>query len=506
MARYRVVALLLGLVAAAGTTAAARESPTLSQAVRLYQSKQYQEAIPLLQQALREAPSSTSASFFLGMAYKQTGDYELAARYLRQAITGQPRIKEALIELIEVLYRRPTESNIEEAMQWVALAERERIFPAKALFLKGLLLQHQGRTGEAVAAFDRAKELDPSLAQSADLQAALTMIKERNLDQAKVRLQTAIQQAPQSDLADFARQYLDVVEKRIELERPLRVSISLLGQYDTNVILAPLDSAAAGTSITDTESFVTAASLKVNYLPRLNGPWLLNAQYSLYGNLHERFSTSQDLLTNSLYLAPGYNFGTWSLNFKVDYANAMVRDPSRKQYLDSLTVGPFARKLFGRAHLAEIFAGYGVNDYAKPPLTDIEDRDSEGLRAGASWIWIYTKDGFFNLRYDFDRNHTDGANWDKEGHKFTASLSYPLRKKLSLQLGAQAYLEDYSHRHSVFGVTRDDERYQGNLGLSWEFAKATSLITQYTAIRQNSNIPIYDYRKELYTVGIEYRF
>lgn len=499
-----VVTMLLLLAAAISTSAHAQTS--LQQGINLYQDEQFAEAIPLLREARRADGASSTAAFFLGMACKQTGEYEEAITNLRDAVTLTPKIKEALVELVEVLYRRPTPENIDEAITWVAVAERETIYPAKIAFLKGLILQHQGKNEAAIAAFEKAKETAPELGQTVDLQVAIALIKDQKLEQAKVRLQTAIQQAPQSDLATFARQYLDVVEKRIELEKPLRVTLGLFQQYDTNVVLAPLDSGAAGTNITNSDSYVTATSLRVNYLPKLNGPWLMNAQYSLYANFHDEFATSHDLISNSLYLAPGYSFGASSVNLKLDYNHVMVRNPSQERYLETFTIGPFYRHLFGKAHLVEAFAGYGISEYATPPLAEDEDRDSEGLKGSLSWIWLFQEGAFLNLRYDYDKAGTDGANWNKDGHNFSLNVSYPLRKDVSLQVSGQMYLEDYNNIHSAFLTERDDDRYQGSVGLTWDFMKNASLIGQYTATRQNSNIAIYDYRRELYTAGMEYRF
>ena len=492
------------------------QSPTLQQGIDLYQDEQFSESIPVLQKARGEEPNSSTAAFFLGMAHKQTGNYEEAIENLRAAVTLTPKIKEALVELVEVLFRRPTTENIEEAMKWIVVAEEEKIAPAKIAFLKGLILQHQGNNEAAIAAFEKAKETAPELGQTVDLQVAIALLKDQKLEQAKVRLQTAIQQSPQTDLAAFARQYLDVVEKRIELEKPLRVTLSLFEQYDTNVISNPMDGQYSDPSITDTTSAVTATSLRVNYLPKLNGPWLLNAQYAFYANFHDEFATSQDLISNSLYLAPGYSVGDSSFNLKLDYNSVLLRNPSHKQYLDTFTIGPFVRHLYAKAHLFEAFAGYGISEYTHNSPLNIpqdpdEDRDSAGLKGSLSWIWLFKPSAFMNLRYDYDRAKADGPNWDKDGHNFSLNLSYPLREKLSLQVSGQMYLEDYTN-NSSFSVApyenkkREDKKYVGSLGLTWEIMENASLIGQYTATRQNSNIAVYDYRRELYTAGIEYRF
>jgi hypothetical protein len=55
-------------------------------------------------------------------------------------------------------------------------------------------------------------------------------------------------------------------------------------------------------------------------------------------------------------------------------------------------------------------------------------------------------------------------------------------------------------------IKRDDRIYNLTAGVSWEFYRNLSLIGQVTRIDNGSNIGIYDYTRNLYTTGLEYRF
>lgn len=504
------IATFLVIFLAAGTlgmfpSRAFCESPSLARGIEQYRLENYTEAIRLLEEARREDPGSSASAFFLGLAYKQLMDFPKALSNLRDAVTLAPRIKEALVELIEVLYEVYEKGNLEEAKGWIALAEKENIFPAKIAFLKGLILLKAGENREAVAAFERAKTLDKNLAQPADIQIAMGYMNEMALEKAREKFKAAVQYDPQSDLAAFARRYQDMVEKRLEMERPFRFTLGVFGQYDTNVVLKPSDSSLAP-DITGEGSRLMANTFQVDYVPKLDGPWLFNAQYAFYNTLHDRFSTSHDIIANSILLAPGYGFGTSALNLSLRYSHSMVRGPSYKKYLQSLNVGPLYRRLLPNNQIMELFAGYRVEEYFQPPLVPEEDRDSEGLDAYLSWIWLFRPGAFFNLKYEFIDRDTDGMNWENHGHRFSLNLALPLREKLQLQLGGEAFFEDYGITHTVFGVDREDSSYTGLAGLAWEFRKNTTLVLQYTHTRADSNVAIYDYERELYSLGIEYRF
>ena len=135
-----------------------------------------------------------------------------------------------------------------------------------------------------------------------------------------------------------------------------------------------------------------------------------------------------------------------------------------------------------------------------------EDRDADGLHTYLSWIWLFERGAFFNLRYEYSDIATDGENWEYSGHRFSLNTAIPIVDKLQLQVTAEAFLQNFKNVHSIFLVDREDENYRGTIGLSWEFYKNTNLVLQFNAFRADSNIGIFDYKRQIYALGIEYRF
>lgn len=478
------------------------ENP-LEAGVREYRAENYEEAVELLREARAAEPESSVAAFMLGMAHKQRLDFAAALPHLEDAVRLTPRIRDAVVELAYVLLQldRPG-----EARQWVELAEREEIFPARTAFLKGLILQKEGDVDGAVASFRRAKEINPDLAQSADYNIALTYLGDRKFALAREQLDAAILFDPTTDLADFARRYRDALDRRIKLTRPLRFTVGVLGQYDSNLILEPSDPLAAGVpGDADRETTALGVSARINYVPNLEGPWRFNAQYLLSGRFHHDNSTAYDAITNSLSVLPGYSFGRFSANLSGRVTHSLVRDPSYKEYVTEVEAGPLFRFLVGQNHLLEAGVGYVFREYAPPLLAD-EDRDSDAITAGASWIWLLGEDAFFNLRYEFERDNTDGANWENRGNRFSAGTSLPLLESLSFQMSGEVLLKDYDNVHAVFNTERDDEIYQYAFGLTWEPLSETFVILQHNRTAANSNLAVYDYRRSIYTLGVEKRF
>ena len=210
-----------------------QESASLKKGIEQYKDESFEEAIETLLKARQEDPGSSAAAFFLGLAYKQTMDYTSAFNQIKDAVTLTPRIKEALVELVDLSIQL---DKLDEAKKWIDVAERENIAPARIAFLKGLALSKGGQNMEAVVAFEKAKSLDEKIKQTADFQIALSFLRENELKKAKESFQSAILHDPQSDLSGFARQYSDMVGKRLFLERPFRFTLGVTGQYDNNML------------------------------------------------------------------------------------------------------------------------------------------------------------------------------------------------------------------------------------------------------------------------------
>ncbi len=468
-----------------------------------YQAGNYEKAIELLEEADK---GSSAVEFLLGMSYKKMGDYDRALHHLRNSVKLEPKIKEALPELIDTLHKLYSPENAGEAYEWIRVAETQDIFPGRIAFLKGLFLQKEGKYQEAMASFEEAGRRNPKIRQAAEFQIARCYAKTNELDEAKLRLEAAIQQDPSSDLAAFARQYADLIQERIRAGRPLRLTLGAYGQYDTNVVLKPLESSLAPEK-TDEGSRAFTGLVRLSYMPRLEGRWLFNSSYTGSGLFHDKFSTSHDVISNSIYMAPGYSLDEKSaVSLSLGYDHALVRGPSYKRYVGSFTAGPLYRSLISDRQMVDFFVGYRRDSYYRPVLSPHEDRDGSGLTSYLNWVYMFKQDGLLRARYEFSDHDTDGMNWEKSVHGLSLNLRVPVAPKLGLNLGGKVTLEDYENRHSIFGVQRNDDTYYGSIGMDWEVTDSVTLIGQFAATRGRSNIPIYDYERELYTVGLEYRY
>jgi len=480
-------------------------TPTLQDGMNQYNADNYEEAIEIFQKIRAKDPGSSQAAFFLGLTYKQINDFQKALQPLQDAATFKPPVKEAVVELIDVLYRL---DMIEEAKKWIDVAEKNNIFPAKTAFLKGMVLSKEGKHAQAIDAFEKSKNLDKSYTQSADLQIGLSYLGDRKFGKAKERFQAAVTQDPLSDLASFARRYQDIVEQRSYLERPLRVTIGIMGQYDTNMLTEPN----ANTGLPDDffskdeKSLAMMNTVRLDYVPTFSGPWLFNASVASANNIHEKNATTHDVWANTLSVAPGYNFGRFAVNLAANYTHVLKTNTSYKNYSETFSIGPMFRILLAQNHILEIYGGYAKKSFFDKPLVPEENQSSFGFDSYASWMWLFENGSIVNFKYGYNMETADGSNWDYGGHRFTANLIYPVWKTVKLQLGGEAYIQDYRNEHNTFKYKRRDRTYTGMAGLIWDVHRHVSLMAQYNYTRDDSNIGVYDFNREIYSAGMELKF
>jgi len=476
-------------------------NPTLERGIGLYKHENYDEALPVLKQAKEEEPDSTLAAFYLGLNYKQLQNYRLAIPHLREAVTKSPKIKGALIELIDCLYQY---NELEEAHRWVEEAEREGIRPAQIAFLKGLIRVKESKYPAAVESFEKAKALDRSMEQSADYQIGIAHLKSKRYADAKKAFAGVIDVEAASPLAKFATEYMDAITLREEsLGKPWRFAFGTFWEYDDNVVLKPdLDSAAL--NIADEADWRTVYTTNTEYTHRSDDDrFSLKAGHLLY------FAKQNDLgfydtLTNSVVLQPNFYSENDVWSFPVAYTHTIVDDRS---YLSTPSVSGVYNHVFGENNMGQVYAKYDNKNFMWTPSTADEDRDANGAGAGAGWYTFFAqRKGFVNVRYGLDRQWTEGNNWDHLGHQVYTTAQVPWGDKLKVNVTGGVFFQDFTNTHTVFGVGRRDDVYTASTQIAYEFLKDWEFQVRYTHVQADSNIDIYEYSRNIYGAGVEVKF
>jgi tetratricopeptide (TPR) repeat protein len=472
----------------------------LDEGISQYKQESYEEALQSLLKAKSQNPSSSIAAFYLGLTLKQMKKYPEAENHFRDAINLPSPVKDAFLELAEVLY---IQDKLPEARGWVMKAEQEGIKPAHALFLNGLILLKEGKADEAINALERAKSLDPLLSQAADFQIAAAYVKKQKYEEARKSLRTLQEMDPSSEIASFAKEYDRALERTVQMYRPWQFRVGLAYQYDDNIVLKPTTDI-AGVDISGERDSSIVGTLGIIYSPFINQPYFLNCYYTLYTNSYFH-TTSHNLLTQTLTIAPGLNLKNGTLSLPLSYAHVWL---SGDNYMGLFKANPTLQIAVNSNNIIQFSVGYDRREMREDSLDSDENRDGNIFSLTAGYYYPFHEGkGIFSLIYEYTNDDTDGKNWANTGHRANMSILIPeLFRKTDLILSGDIFLQDYKNTHTVFGKKREDKSYTASATFLITLLKGLYLNLQYTFNRDDSNVAVYDYNRNIYTVGFEYRF
>lgn len=481
----------------------------IQKGIEQYRQENYEEALEIFKEVYRTQPS-TLVSFYLGLTYKQTGDYRKSKEYFHRALTGIPRINDAYVEIAEVLYFL---SELEEAMKWLIEAEKEFVMPSRVLFLKGLVLSKMGRFDEARKAFERAKSIDPALTQAVDLQIALTYSAERKIKEAMKTLEGLIKIEPGTDIAEFASEYLTALRAVV---KEWSISLSLGYQYDDNVVSKPstLIGVSAVDEISGKRDSAQVTNMRLSWRPLLSGSLFFTGDIGIFTKNYfssYKFDTTMSTIT----FTPGINFKKGFITLPLSYSHMWLNE---REYMSLFSLTPTVSLQIASGHIVQFSAGYGKREMLKYTAGSDpdEDRDSNQYSISAGYFYPFKERGVFYSKYEYMIDDTQGINWDSHSRRVYLGVVYPLTEKLLFQVAGDHTWQNYRNINTYTGRSvkgfpetaekRRDRIYSLTGGIIFDISKTLRTNLNYYHLRADSNFPIYDYKRNIYTFELSFSF
>ncbi|HOC45899.1 MAG TPA: tetratricopeptide repeat protein [Syntrophorhabdaceae bacterium] len=499
--------------------------------VKEFNQENYEEALPYFLQAREAEKGSSRIAFYVGLTYKFMEKYHEAIPYFKDAATLSPRVDDAVVELVDVQYHT---GNLGEAQKWIALADKEGIGTARLNFLKGMVLAKVRKPDDAIQAFETASRLDPRLTQQAELQIAGIYAEQGKYKDAQARLRATITLDPASDMALYARDYEKIIADRAEREKTWHFAVGMGYKYDTNVVTV------GEGPMTDLISGVEGGAMnfgaRIGYTAPFSfrTPFSFSAYYSMYadryfGKTYTRSDGSAGNLTeynnmaNTFSIVPGYSWGRFGFTLPLTYSYISLQGVkgdnfynefswwNQTRYLETQSVTPTLRFITTQNSFGEVFFSYMRKKYfdteLHPEPPEGEERSGDRFTGGLGWTYTFKENkGFVTLRYSHAEDNTIGRNWVSSENRFGIDVLCPIVGPLRVQGSADATYVKYTYDNIFFGEKRRDDIYSVNVALLYGIVKNTDLILQYNYWRNQSNIALYDYTREIYGLGVEYRF
>lgn len=499
-------ASIVAMTLLASLACASAQAGTLEEGIAQYRAENFEEALALLQKTRAEAPQSSMAAFYLGMAKKQAGDLSGAIKDLTDAATLKPPVLDAYLELADACH---VQGDERKALEWALRSEAAGANPGRSAFLRGNVLAGQGDREEAIAAYQQAKQADPALAQPADLQIALVMAGSRRLTQARDALRAVVATDPNSEIASYAKEYEQSFTRMIDSHRTWHAAVGLNYLYDDNAISNPSNAATRAQigNPTGQRDHAFLGTFRLDYTPMLSGDLVFGAQYLLqstkYGDTHTE-NENPSTIINSFTLNPGYMLGDSILSVPVNYSHVLLKE---EKYQQLFGVRPTWSVPLAPQHILQAGVSYTRRDMLQDPLSPDESRDGNLYGFSLGHIYSYgNQGGMAAARYEYTYDAADGVNWENRSHRISLNGVVPLTERLKLNLSGEVALQDYMKINTMFGVKRDDTTWLGSAGVSYALTRNITLSAQYTHTAAQSNIKVYDYDRNTFSTGIEFGF
>lgn len=482
----------------------------LDKGIAEFNAENYEEALPVLSAAYQADPKDPRVTYYLGMTYRETLDFVEALKFLRQTLDLDPGMEDIWIAFADTLYRT---GNYKEGLSAAeaALTAGKRL--SECYYIKGLISVKLNRHEEAIDAFLKAKELDNSLTQQTDFQIAGVYFQDRAYEDARAIFERVITMGPGSEWALWSKEYLAYLET---MPRPYTLNVSLGLQYDDNVLAIPLDQNLV--DVSKQSDWKKIYTLLGGYTFYGNQAWDFNGSYYFsMGQYHEHdYPTntpgqtvfSPDSAEHTLSLAPTHRSERSTQSLLLSYSYLEV---DHLRYMQVFSLGPICTFVMTDNHLAEFYLRYRrrehdfefvKREYGAYQSSE-EDRDADNYAAGIGYSHTYSEgNGIFGLRAEGELNNADGINWNYKGITGSSWLIHQLiPDRLKASLFLQVSHQDYTDVNSIYQEKRRDTVLTTQAVLACNITKHLEISLGYTHTASHSNISVYDYRQNLYTIS-----
>jgi hypothetical protein len=157
--------------------------------------------------------------------------------------------------------------------------------------------------------------------------------------------------------------------------------------------------------------------------------------------------------------------------------------------------------------MAQVYIGYAYKDYMWAPSIEDEDRTGNDLRGGLGWYYFFMQNkGFINLRYSILKEWTTGTNWDNWENDVNLTILFPVTDRLNVTASGGLSAQLYQNSNTIFNVYRKDQVWTLSALAAYKFWKDSEIQLQYTYVNDSSNISVYSYTRNVYSVGVEIKF
>ncbi len=504
----------------------------IAQAILAYEEKRYDDALNFIEEALKEDPDNLDALYYTGLVRIAQKRPELAVEVLEKARAKEPTNVYVLFQLGVAFFVQEQYDRAEPLLNQVFTREpRLDSLGYYVGFMRYRKKDYQG----ALRAFAAGASSDPDIQQLTKVYTALALAILGLPERAAAEIEEALKLQPASPLTGPAERLRDTIIAARGRERPsfprqkcreiwgeacdrFGAEVRVGFTYDTNVAVVPEpfnDPSVEDLRRQKTRSPGEVVSVRFDYTWLKTGPWEATASFQFFESRNEvrpKFDIQNYL---------GSGSGTYrgvlaDLQYQLglQYAYDSL-DLGNDDFLRRNTVNALGTLVENSHNLSTLLGRFQIKEYSHDLTTPPEEKhDAQNWMVGLVHTLLF-EEGKHLLRagYQFDVEDAVGRNFKYRGHRFLAGAQYTLpwggtRLKYDLDF----HLVNYRHANTILPVTAPGTRKRRDHELTHVFRVeqplpySLTLAAEYQAITTHSNIPVFSFGRDVYSLILSWQY
>lgn len=455
---------------------------------------------------LAEDPKDTAAIHYLGLIAVQRGDFETAIARYQNAVALDPTDVDLRFDLGSALLESGNTAEARSEFEMVLQAQPDR---ARAQLFAGIAAYRAGEYRGSLPYLKRAVELDESLRPQSLYYTGLCQAHLQDFPAAASAF-AGVQQSPLSPLTDSARNLAKQMPPAGEAARRWALALTAGLEYDSNPTIA-------GQTLNSHKDGRGVYQISSSYRLYDDGRYSATAGYEGYLSSHFD-ETFVDLMTHVGYLTGSADFDPVTFNLRYDYAYTWIDAFDTKKFRELNRVTPSVSYREGSWGFSQLYYQFYDEDFKRPLLTGDLDRDGVRHVVGfnqflfpGSHLPAFMPFTYYRIGARGDFQNTKGDEFDYDSWEFSFGFGAELPGGVDLSFLYRLTQRDYRH-DSLFSMPappaykRDDLEHRmtfeltKDLGDHWQVALAGAFTLN------DSNVPLYDYDRDVLGGYLTYRF
>jgi tetratricopeptide (TPR) repeat protein len=369
-------------------------------------------------------------------------------------------------------------------------------------YLLGIAALDSGKPDKATLAFERVLAVDPNFA-GARLDMARAYFALGDITRAKTEFETVLAENPPPLARQTIQRYLEVIQKQEEAKKTAKAGyVELTYGRDTNVNNSTSQTQIAVPALGNLIFTLDSTNVKKadNYgMMGVGGEIAhdLGQGYAIFGggDLRYRANQSEDRFD--------YKSASARTGFAWSNETDVVRTTfsGERYYLDNqpnrkaVGTGVDWRHGYDKSNFVNTFANFLRYRFDSAAIA-VNNFDQYLVGVGLLRLFDEGRSALNASVFVGREDDTNGrADGNKNMHGVRVGGLLNLRDKLDLFVSVGLQRGSYDRENVAFITTRADNLYDGIAGLIWHLDRAWSLRPQVLYIHNDSNIPIYAYKR-----------